>query len=573
MDETAAVTDAPLRLGAYMFSCAERSAVRDETLARLAATDGGNPPVVVIDRGLHERKMARIADTARELLELAVAGDADVFLVFEDDLDFNRFLRHNLECWKPLVDHVEGEPFFASLYNPNVVPVRSPTDTAAYAVADPDKVYGAQAFLISVATARWVLEHWDAGVPDIMWPRLAAQRSPVFYHRPSLIEHREVPSTWGGSQHQAMDYSPDWKAAPPSDRHVVIVEDRAELRFGHYSGLCADLAAAFADLDHEVELLTPRGWAGEWDGRPRDASFAVLRYGPWVAWFERRGARWRVPAMIGAARAHRRRLEDPSTVMVVISLAFDPVLAAALCGPGNWLFYQFGPNGSGRRSLVRRATTVAARLAERRRRRHGGSARIAVPSPRWCAGWEAAVPFLRPVAIPIAGCRRRERIPDARARLGIEPAERVGLLFGAYHPGKDVDVVLRTFAGLSGWRLLTGGQIGGEDADEATRELLYSAADVVVLSFVADLNRDSGGLMDAIGWGVPVVCSDESIPADIVRDYRLGAIFTPGDSASLRAALAEVPRQIDPRDLERARHELSNTTIAIRILGALDALR
>jgi glycosyltransferase involved in cell wall biosynthesis len=134
-------------------------------------------------------------------------------------------------------------------------------------------------------------------------------------------------------------------------------------------------------------------------------------------------------------------------------------------------------------------------------------------------------------------------------------------------------VVFRTFAGVSGWRLLTGGQVGGEAADETTRELLYSAADVVVLSFVADLDRDSGGLMDAIGWGVPVVCSDQSLPADLVREYRLGVVFRPGDGASLRAALSEVPAQIAPRDLERARHELSNTTIAIRTLGALDALQ
>ncbi len=55
----------------------------------------------------------------------------------------------------------------------------------------------------------------------------------------------------------------------------MIVEDRADLPFGHYSTLCADLAVAFTDLGHEVELLTTRGWAGEWDGRPRQSSFAV----------------------------------------------------------------------------------------------------------------------------------------------------------------------------------------------------------------------------------------------------------------------------------------------------------
>jgi hypothetical protein len=89
-----------------------------------------------------------------------------------------------------------------------------------------------------------------------------------------------------------------------NERSVVIVEDRA------------DLATTFADLGYEVELLTARGWAGERDGRSRDASFAVCRYGPWAARFARLGARtarfarlsqrWRVTAMVGAARAHRR---------------------------------------------------------------------------------------------------------------------------------------------------------------------------------------------------------------------------------------------------------------------------
>jgi glycosyltransferase involved in cell wall biosynthesis len=351
---------------------------------------------------------------------------------------------------------------------------------------------------------------------------------------------------------------------------VVIVEDRAHLPFGHYPGLCADLADAFADVGCTVELLTERGWAGESDGRPPDHRFAVRRYGRRAERLARLGERWRVPAMIGSARVRRRHLGDPSTLTIVIALGVDPVLASALCGPGDWLFCAFGPRRASQDSWYRRAVALAARFAARRRARHGGAARVAVPSSRWTAGWEDAAPFLRPVAIPIAGCRRRERIPDARSRLGVGPGERVALLFGASHPGKDVDVVFGAFTGLAGWRLVTGGQVGGEPADEETRALLYSAADVVVLSFVRDLDRDSGGLMDAIGWGVPVVCSDHSMPADLVRTYRLGTIFTPGDQASLRAALDDVPRQLDPGDLERARHELSNTSIALRLLGALE---
>jgi glycosyltransferase involved in cell wall biosynthesis len=355
-----------------------------------------------------------------------------------------------------------------------------------------------------------------------------------------------------------------------SGRRVVIVEDRAHLSFGHYAGLCADLADAFTELGCDVELLTAEGWAGEWDGRAWDHRFAVRRYGRRASRLARLGVRWRVPAMMGAARLRRRHLGDPSTLTVVIGLGVDPVLASALCGPGRWLFYAFGPRRTSGDSPYRRALALVARTVEQHRERRGGAARVVVPAARWCASWEDAAPFLRPVAIPIAGSRRRARIPDARARLGIGADERVALLFGASHPGKDVEVVFRTFAELPEWRLVTGGQVGGEPATEETRALLHSAADVVVLSFVRELDRDSGGLMDAISWGVPVVCSDHSLPADLVRTYQLGAIFEPGDSESLVAALHQVPARIEPGDLQRARHELSNTTIAIRLLGALD---
>src|SRR4051812_37464170 len=148
------------------------------------------------------------------------------------------------------------------------------------------------------------------------------------------------------------------------NRPVVIVEDRADLPFGHYSILCSDLASAYASLGHPVEMLTRCGWAGEWDGRSRRAPFTVRRYGRRAARRAERGPRWRVVSMIGAARAHRRRLRDPSTLVVVISYAFDPILAAALCGPGDWLFYQFGPIGSPPRTLARRAFAWGARRAE-----------------------------------------------------------------------------------------------------------------------------------------------------------------------------------------------------------------
>jgi hypothetical protein len=66
------------------------------------------------------------------------------------------------------------------------------------------------------------------------------------------------------------------------------------------------------------------------------------------------------------------------------------------------------------------------------------------------------------------------------------------------------------------------------------------------------------------------VCSDRSIAADVVREYRLGVVFEPGDPDSLERAIRLAPEAIDDDDLTRARRELSNRAVAARFLAALD---
>jgi hypothetical protein len=203
-------------LAAYMLSCPEREALRRRTLANLQATDWGVMPYVEIDRSTFERRQERIDYTARLLLQAALTDGPDFILFLEDDLDFNRHLRHNLEHWHPLQQTPPGGFFFGSLYNPNVGQVERRPELA-YFVAHPNTTYGGQAVVFSQATGRYLEAHWteEIGMPDVKLPRLAARLSPVFYHLPSLVQHIGEISVWGGRFHQARDFDAAWRAPAP----------------------------------------------------------------------------------------------------------------------------------------------------------------------------------------------------------------------------------------------------------------------------------------------------------------------------------------------------------------------
>lgn len=205
-----------IEIVAYILSCDERAEMRGQTIANLAATDWGAPPEVEIDRSDCERRQERQERTARRLLERACQREHDFVLFLEDDLEFNRHLRHNLERWPPLLEVLEvraGGHFFGSLYNPTIRE-RLRRNESAYFIADPEAVYGSQAFLLSQATARYAVAHWEEvpGMQDIKMSRLAARVCPIYYHQPSLAQHVGRSSVWGGNYHWANDFNADWKA-------------------------------------------------------------------------------------------------------------------------------------------------------------------------------------------------------------------------------------------------------------------------------------------------------------------------------------------------------------------------
>jgi hypothetical protein len=139
--------------------------------------------------------------------------DADIMLFLEDDLEFNQHIAANLSRWT-----VMRRPWFrfGSLYNPNIG-VRVSVSEANYFIADPNCVYGSQAFLLSRSLVEYLIQHWESvpGMQDIKISRLAAKTgADLYYHTPSLVQHVGRVSSWTTDNrfHQAADYKHDFLA-------------------------------------------------------------------------------------------------------------------------------------------------------------------------------------------------------------------------------------------------------------------------------------------------------------------------------------------------------------------------
>jgi ADP-heptose:LPS heptosyltransferase len=202
---------AHLKIEAVMISCEQRDELRRRTLENLAKTDWRGEPLIQLDDGDDGQPVQRQLRSTFLVLQRALRRRPDYILFLEDDLLFNRHLRHNLVNWTPLKNQLVT---VASLYNPKLRQMHCDV-RHNLRVIDPRAIFGSQAFLISKKTAEYLLLRWDEGGAgqDIQISRLAARlKRPIFYHAPSLVQHVGFQSAWGGPFHQAADFDPEWKA-------------------------------------------------------------------------------------------------------------------------------------------------------------------------------------------------------------------------------------------------------------------------------------------------------------------------------------------------------------------------
>jgi hypothetical protein len=100
---------------------------------------------------------------AQKALQMGLERNVPWILFLEDDIEFNAHLHHNLLNW-PVLPEVK----MASLYNPTIRELER-DNARHYFIADPDFVYGSQAYLFSRDCAAYLVEHWHEvpGMQDI----------------------------------------------------------------------------------------------------------------------------------------------------------------------------------------------------------------------------------------------------------------------------------------------------------------------------------------------------------------------------------------------------------------------
>jgi ADP-heptose:LPS heptosyltransferase len=201
-----------IKIEAMMISCRERDELRRRTLENLAKTDWGDMPLHIhFDSPADGTPFQRQVQSSRLALKKSLDYRADYILFLEDDLDFNRNIRHNLCNWIPVRRRAVT---LGSLYNPRIRE-RACDLGSNVRIVDPNLAFGSQALLLSREIVDYVVRRWDdvPGGQDVKIARLVGRlRKPVFYHAPSLVQHVGAVSTWGGGFHQASDFDPVWKA-------------------------------------------------------------------------------------------------------------------------------------------------------------------------------------------------------------------------------------------------------------------------------------------------------------------------------------------------------------------------
>lgn len=187
-----------MKLLLSVMTCDGREASLAETLTSLSASDWGGSPLIVRDTDRLADPRISQTTTAHQLLTQASEREWDYLIFCEDDVSFNRHLRHNLEVWLSSETVRVGTVYCCSC---------DESEAPAWNIG------GSQAIVINRSVLGSILTKWDK------WPsgwmqdlRIYRTVKAVPIHQPNLVQHRQIQSTWNGPTHQSRTFAPDYRA-------------------------------------------------------------------------------------------------------------------------------------------------------------------------------------------------------------------------------------------------------------------------------------------------------------------------------------------------------------------------
>jgi len=253
-----------VKIATVVITCPGRDELCRATVDSLRVTGWPDtwPVVVSLDEAVEGTKQHRQQMNARNALCAGIALEPDFIMFLEDDVAFNAHVGYNLTQWRPVRDRWLG---MASLYNPTIHQAER-CDAEHWFRADAGAIYGSQAYLFSLDTARYVADHWHEveGMQDIKMSRLTARGGwPIYYHAPSLVQHVGMQSTWGGGYHYAPDFDPQFRATPsiphvPFNGDHYIGEEIRKLIAGRQIKSAIETGTWSAHTTREFRQMVPR---------------------------------------------------------------------------------------------------------------------------------------------------------------------------------------------------------------------------------------------------------------------------------------------------------------------------